>query len=153
MPELMKAIKVEHGVSPANTPAQRTCAVIGLVSLRGCFRGGAQAERLRRTAGHTVRRLSSRPGRDGRRQATRWSCGRAHASAIEFAHAIRGKGGRLIAISDSKEFMALADMGIRVPEAPEWLSPLLTVVPGQLLALYLLARRASTSTGRGGSPR
>jgi glucosamine--fructose-6-phosphate aminotransferase (isomerizing) len=63
--------------------------------------------------------------------------GRAHANAVEFANGIRGKGGRLIAISDRPEFLELADMGIRVPEAPEWLSPLLTVIPGQLLALYL----------------
>jgi glucosamine--fructose-6-phosphate aminotransferase (isomerizing) len=73
--------------------------------------------------------------------------GRAHANSLQFAQAIRNKGGRLIGISDSKEFLELADMGIRVPEAPEWLSPLLTVVPGQLLALHL-ARAAGYDVDR-----
>jgi glucosamine--fructose-6-phosphate aminotransferase (isomerizing) len=63
--------------------------------------------------------------------------GRAHANSMEFARAIRQKGGRIIGISDSKQFMELSDMAVRVPESPEWLSPLLTVVPGQLLALHL----------------
>jgi glucosamine--fructose-6-phosphate aminotransferase (isomerizing) len=63
--------------------------------------------------------------------------GLAHPSAVAFAHRIRGEGGRLVGISDRPEFLALADMGIQIPTAPEWLSPLLTVIPGQLLALHL----------------
>jgi len=67
--------------------------------------------------------------------------GRAQANAIEFVNGIRDKGGRLIAISDRREFNALADMGVVVPEAPEWVSPLTTVIPGQLLALHLARTR------------
>src|SRR6266478_6092856 len=63
--------------------------------------------------------------------------GRAYGSAIDFARAILQKGGRIIGITDSQEFTALSDMPVRIPEAPEWLSPLVTVVPGQLLALRL----------------
>jgi len=63
--------------------------------------------------------------------------GRAHESAVDFAQRIRAKGGRIIAISDRPEFNSLAFMGIRIPASPEWLSPLVTVVPGQLLALHL----------------
>jgi len=76
--------------------------------------------------------------------------GRAHASAMDFARAIRQKGGRIIGITDSPEFIALSDMAVRVPEAPEWLSPLLTVVPGQLLALHLArAKRYDIDRPRG----
>jgi glutamine---fructose-6-phosphate transaminase (isomerizing) len=42
-----------------------------------------------------------------------------------------------VAISDREEMVALAGAGVRVPEVPEWLSPLVTVIPGQLLALAL----------------
>lgn|SRR5450432_2012901 len=63
--------------------------------------------------------------------------GRAHDSSVEFAARIRSEGGRTIAISDRSEFIELADAGIRIPTVPEWLSPLVAVVPGQLLALHL----------------
>jgi glucosamine--fructose-6-phosphate aminotransferase (isomerizing) len=63
--------------------------------------------------------------------------GRAHDSSVEFVERIRKEGGRLVAISDRAEFVALADAGIQTPSVPEWLSPMTAVVPGQLLALHL----------------
>jgi len=63
--------------------------------------------------------------------------GRAHDSSVEFVARIRSEGGRLVAISDRAEFIGLADVGIQIPSVPEWLSPLVAVVPGQLLALHL----------------
>jgi glucosamine--fructose-6-phosphate aminotransferase (isomerizing) len=63
--------------------------------------------------------------------------GRAHDSSVEFVQRIRSEGGRLVAISDRTEFIGLADMGIQIPTVPEWLSPLVAVIPGQLLALHL----------------
>ncbi|HKQ69299.1 MAG TPA: SIS domain-containing protein [Polyangiaceae bacterium] len=63
--------------------------------------------------------------------------GLAHDSAIEFVHRIRAEGGRLIGISDQSDFLKLTQNGVELPRVPEWLSPLVTVIPGQLLALYL----------------
>jgi len=146
MPELLeKAIKVEHGVkSLANTLAQLNhCAVIGRgFNYAAAFEVALKLKELAYVAAEPYSSADFLHGPvamvdDKLHALVIAPSGRAHASAIEFAHAIRSKGGRLIAISDSREFMALADMGIRVPEAPEWLSPLLTVVPGQLLALHL----------------
>ena len=40
-------------------------------------------------------------------------------------------------ISDEPQFLALSDVGWRIPTVSEWLSPLVAVVPGQLLALHV----------------
>jgi glucosamine--fructose-6-phosphate aminotransferase (isomerizing) len=63
--------------------------------------------------------------------------GRTLDSSIEFLGRIRREGGRLVVISDRQELIDMADVGIRIPTAPEWLSPLTAVVPGQLVALHL----------------
>jgi glucosamine--fructose-6-phosphate aminotransferase (isomerizing) len=43
----------------------------------------------------------------------------------------------LIVISNNKEALSLARTPLAIPEAPEWLSPILAVVPGQLFGLGL----------------
>ncbi len=43
----------------------------------------------------------------------------------------------LIVISNVEEALAMAQTPLPIPEAPEWLSPIAAVVPGQLLALGL----------------
>ena len=44
----------------------------------------------------------------------------------------------IIAISDDAEMLAMGRTAFRLPVAvPEWVSPLLSVVPGQLLAMHL----------------
>jgi len=44
----------------------------------------------------------------------------------------------LLAISDSEEALALARTPLRLPSGiPEWLSPLISIVPGQLFSYYL----------------
>ncbi|NCN04919.1 MAG: glutamine--fructose-6-phosphate transaminase (isomerizing) [Spirochaetales bacterium] len=52
---------------------------------------------------------------------------------------VKARKGRVITVTnaDSKEIEDLSDDIIRLPKCPEILSPLLTVVPLQLLALYL----------------
>jgi glucosamine--fructose-6-phosphate aminotransferase (isomerizing) len=57
---------------------------------------------------------------------------------------IRERGSELIAISDDTDFLASADTALPlVPDLPEWLSPLLTVVPGQVAAVRLATLRGA----------
>jgi glutamine---fructose-6-phosphate transaminase (isomerizing) len=51
---------------------------------------------------------------------------------------VRERGAEVIAISDDEEFLAAADTAFPlVRTAPEWLTPLLTVIPGQVAAVRL----------------
>ena len=51
---------------------------------------------------------------------------------------VRERRSEVMAISDDQEFLAAADTAFAlVPDVPEWLSPLLTVVPGQVAAVRL----------------
>ena len=51
---------------------------------------------------------------------------------------VRERGAEVIAISDDDEFLAAADTAFPlVRTAPEWLTPLLTVIPGQVAAVRL----------------
>src|SRR5947209_5085083 len=55
---------------------------------------------------------------------------------------VRERGAEVIAISDDERFLAESDTALRlVPGVPEWLSPLLTVVPGQVAAVRLATLR------------
>ena len=55
---------------------------------------------------------------------------------------VRERGSEVIAISDDEEFLAESDTALAlVPDVPEWLSPLLTVVPGQIAAVRLARLR------------
>jgi glucosamine--fructose-6-phosphate aminotransferase (isomerizing) len=57
---------------------------------------------------------------------------------------IRERGAELIAISDDTEFLGSAQTAFPlVPDLPEWLSPLLTVVPGQVAAVQLAKLRGA----------
>ena len=69
----------------------------------------------------------------------------------EFARQLQERESEIIAISDAKEIL---DMGItRLPiavGAPEWLSPVLCVMPGQLLGLHLsIAKGVDPDAPRG----
>jgi glucosamine--fructose-6-phosphate aminotransferase (isomerizing) len=51
---------------------------------------------------------------------------------------VRERGSEVIAISDDRKFLAAADTAFPlVRKVPEWLSPLLTVIPGQVAAVAL----------------
>ena len=59
-----------------------------------------------------------------------------------FAAEIKERGASLIVISDRDEALALADLPFRIPPASaEWLTPIYSVIPGQLLALTLSQAR------------
>lgn len=64
--------------------------------------------------------------------------GEVYENLVEFTQRIKREGARLIAISDRKDFLQMADAGLKLPEGqPEWLSPLTAIIPGQLFALHL----------------
>jgi glucosamine--fructose-6-phosphate aminotransferase (isomerizing) len=64
--------------------------------------------------------------------------GRTLASLRAAVQKVRERGAELIAISDDPEFLTEADTAFPlVPDTPEWLSPLLTVIPGQVAAVAL----------------
>jgi glutamine---fructose-6-phosphate transaminase (isomerizing) len=51
---------------------------------------------------------------------------------------VRERGSEVIAISDDPDFLAAADTALPlVSNVPEWLSPLITVIPGQVAAVRL----------------
>ncbi len=64
--------------------------------------------------------------------------GAVYENLIELAVRIQREGARLIAISDRTEFLQMAESGLKLPgDIPEWLSPIVAIVPGQLFALHL----------------
>ena len=55
---------------------------------------------------------------------------------------VRERGAEVIAISDDARFLAESDTALPlVAGVPEWLTPLLTVVPGQVAAVRLATLR------------
>ena len=51
---------------------------------------------------------------------------------------VKSSGGRLIAISDRPDLLDMAAGRLELPAGvPEWLSPLVAIIPGQLLAMHL----------------
>jgi len=65
--------------------------------------------------------------------------------------ALQERNAELIVISERKELLAAAHLGLRLPAGvPEWLAPLVAVVPAQLLAYRLAeARGLSIDQPRG----
>jgi glucosamine--fructose-6-phosphate aminotransferase (isomerizing) len=59
-----------------------------------------------------------------------------------FAADLRDRGASLLMISDQADALRLADVPLRLPPiGSEWTSPLLAILPGQLLALHLAQAR------------
>jgi len=77
--------------------------------------------------------------------------GATFADMLELAHELRARGAELLICSDASEAQALATTVLPLAGAlPEWLSPVATIVPGQLLALHLaLARGLAPDQPRG----
>jgi glucosamine--fructose-6-phosphate aminotransferase (isomerizing) len=68
--------------------------------------------------------------------------GRTLASMGAAVQNVRERGSAVVAISDDPDFLAAADTALPlVSDVPEWLSPLLTVVPGQVAAVRLAILR------------
>lgn len=74
-----------------------------------------------------------------------------YADMYELARELRQREADLLVISDMPEGLALATTPLPLPvAAPEWLSPLTTILPGQRLALQLtLARGLNPDAPRG----
>ncbi|RIK23848.1 MAG: glucosamine--fructose-6-phosphate aminotransferase [Chloroflexi bacterium] len=59
-----------------------------------------------------------------------------------FIHTLQARGAEVIVLSDADDLVALARTPLRLPvHVPEWLSPLTTIVPGQLFAMHLANAR------------
>ena len=69
----------------------------------------------------------------------------------EFGRQLQEKKAEIIAISDSKSILSMGHTSLPVAEgAPEWLAPVLMVIPGQLLGLHLaLAKGLEADSPRG----
>jgi glutamine---fructose-6-phosphate transaminase (isomerizing) len=60
----------------------------------------------------------------------------------EAMRSVAERGAEILVISDDEETLADARLALRLPAPlPEWLSPLVTVIPGQLLALHMALER------------
>ncbi len=61
---------------------------------------------------------------------------------LTFAAEAKRRGAELIVISDNEELLSLAQLPLVLPAGiPEWLSPLMAVLPGQLFAMHLAAAK------------
>ncbi len=65
------------------------------------------------------------------------SAGRVAEKSRSNIEQVRARGGRVIAIGSDEPSFRLAEEGVRVPDSSEWLSPILNVVPLQLLAYHI----------------
>jgi glucosamine--fructose-6-phosphate aminotransferase (isomerizing) len=64
--------------------------------------------------------------------------GKMYATMRDFALELASRGAELLVISDRQELLNEAVTSLPLPEGiPEWLSPIVAVVPGQLFALHL----------------
>jgi glucosamine--fructose-6-phosphate aminotransferase (isomerizing) len=58
--------------------------------------------------------------------------------------ALAARNARLVTISDDRDLLDQADLPLELlPGVPEWLSPLVAVIPGQLLALRIAELRGA----------
>ena len=58
-----------------------------------------------------------------------------------FVEQLRGLKAELLCVSNDEALLAMGRTRLPFPPVPDWLSPLMAIVPGQLLALYLAAAR------------
>lgn len=77
--------------------------------------------------------------------------GAAFSDMLALARDVQGRGAELLMISDAPQALALATTAFPLPpSAPEWLSPLAAILPGQLFALRLaLAKGLNPDVPRG----
>lgn len=76
--------------------------------------------------------------------------GATHADVLDLTREVRDRGAEVLLISDDARTLALAQTPLPLPAAPEWLSPITAVVPGQVFALHLaLAKGLNPDVPRG----
>ncbi len=57
---------------------------------------------------------------------------------VSFIQTLNARGAEVIALSDADEILQLARIRLKLPvSVPEWVSPLVSIVPGQLFAMHL----------------
>ncbi len=55
-----------------------------------------------------------------------------------FIATVKDRGADTVVVSDHPDILAKADVSLRIPEGiPEWLSPMVAIIPGQMMALQL----------------
>jgi len=68
---------------------------------------------------------------------------------LQSLNQVKERQAEMLVISDGDEALSLGHLPLRVPSVPEWLSPIVDVIPGQWLALHLaLARGYQPDTPR-----
>jgi glutamine---fructose-6-phosphate transaminase (isomerizing) len=60
--------------------------------------------------------------------------GKTHVDVPKILETVASRKARLIAISDDEDILSQAEIALRLPSMPEWVSPIAAVVAGQLLA-------------------
>jgi glucosamine--fructose-6-phosphate aminotransferase (isomerizing) len=64
--------------------------------------------------------------------------GKTEADLGKFIAAVKKRGAATLVISDLDEILTLAELPFRIPVGiPEWLSPMVAIIPGQMMALQL----------------
>ena len=64
--------------------------------------------------------------------------GAAYDDMLDLARELQHRGAELLVISESEQALSLARTALPIyPGVPEWLTPLITIIPGQLFALHL----------------
>ncbi len=58
-----------------------------------------------------------------------------------FLRTVKERGAEVIAVSNDADTLALARLPLTIPVVPEWMSPLVTIIPGQLFAMNLAHAR------------
>lgn len=65
-----------------------------------------------------------------------------HGEMRGFIETLQTRGAEVIVLSDAQDLLQMARTPLRMPvTTPEWLSPLVTIVPGQLFAMHLANAR------------
>ena len=67
--------------------------------------------------------------------------GKVYSDLVDVARQLKDRGADLAIISDVPEALALGTPLALPSSLPEWLSPLVAVIPGQLLALHLTSAK------------
>ncbi len=58
-----------------------------------------------------------------------------------FIQTVKARGAEVVVISNNVTALAEAQLPLRIPAVPEWLSPVVAIVPGQLFAMHLAHTR------------
>jgi len=68
--------------------------------------------------------------------------GKTQADLSEFITTVKARNAAAVVISDRGDILAQADVALRLPEGvPEWLSPMVAIIPAQMMALQLTLAR------------